>query len=105
MFVCFFLFYFFRILSLTLININPELNLCLSTHLSSLIFAQVCNGATFVHIDVLNNERDASKMLLVDGMWLSLSLPNSKIIVMFLIVDRILIVVFIFYILQMMVAE
>jgi hypothetical protein len=28
---------------------------------------QVCNGATYVHVDVLENMKDGAKMLQVDG--------------------------------------
>jgi len=35
---------------------------------------QVCNGATYVNVDVLINEKDGNKMLLVQGTFPALPL-------------------------------
>lgn len=42
--------------------------ICLSELCLTIFLNQVCNGATYVHIDMLKNKKDSSKMLIVEGM-------------------------------------
>lgn len=38
----------------------------------TIFVGQVCNGATYVNIDMLRNKKDGNLMLVVEGMWLNL---------------------------------
>lgn len=64
--------WFFSFLSfnfyLKKIKIHVVLELCLNIFNLLINVGQVCNGATFVNVDMIHNGKDGSNMLLVDGM-------------------------------------
>ena len=44
-----------------------HMHIYISLLLTSSFWCQVCNGATYVNIDMLVNRKDGSKMLLIEG--------------------------------------